>query len=199
MVDPDERPVLTRAAIVAAARDLVVTSGLEALSLRRLATSLGVTAPALYAHVDGKGDLLRALAEQQFDRLVVRFAAVDAPDPVARIRAHGRAYVDLAREEPELFRVMFLFPPDLSPADDLPDGVVLPAATRAFTVAAGAVAEAVQAGALVTDDPLLAAITLWSAAHGVAQVLQLGFGFPPDFEDALVAEATDRILLGYRP
>lgn len=199
MSNPDERPVLTRGAIVAAARELVVTSGLEALSLRRLAASLGVTAPALYAHVDGKGDLLRALAEQQFDQLVARFTQVEVADPVERIRAHGRAYVALAREEPELFRLLFLFPPDLSAADDLPDGVELPAATRAFTVAAGAVEEAVASGALVADDPLLAALTLWSAAHGVAQVLLLGFELPPDFEEALVSEATDRLLRGYRP
>ena len=68
-----EREPLQREAIIEAGRQLVVTGGLEALSLRRLASQLGVTAPALYAHVRDKQDLLRAIAEIEFDRLVARF------------------------------------------------------------------------------------------------------------------------------
>ncbi|WP_426574664.1 TetR/AcrR family transcriptional regulator [Aquihabitans sp. McL0605] len=198
MATAAERPPLQRDAIVDAARELIVTGGLESLSLRRLAARLGVTAPALYAHVRDKQDLLRALAEEEFERLVARFDAVTDDDPVARIKAHGRAYVTHARENPELFRVMFLFPPDLTPAA-VPADVQLPGATKAFTAAAGAVEEAVRSGAIASDDPLLVALTLWSGAHGVASVLQLGFELPRELEDAMIDEVTDRILAGYRP
>lgn len=198
MALPIERAALHRDAIVAEARNVVATSGLEALSLRRLATRLGVTAPALYAHVTDKEDLLRALATAEFEALVARFAAVDEADPVARIRAHSRAYVTHARESPELFRVMFLFPPDLGAAD-LPEGMELPGATQAFAAAFGAVEEAVVGGALATDDPLLVALALWCAMHGVATVLQLGLDLPAEMEDALVDEVTDRLLAGYHP
>jgi AcrR family transcriptional regulator len=192
-----DRPLLQRDAIVAEARALVVAEGLEGLSLRRLAARLGVTAPALYAHVRDKQDLLRALAEGEFDALVARFAEVDDPDPVARIKGHGRAYVQHARDNPELFRVMFLFPPELSPAS-VPAGVELPGATRAFAAAAEAVEDAIASGAIVADDPLLVALTLWSGIHGVANVLQLGFGLPTDLEDAMIDEVTERLLAGYR-
>ena len=57
------RPALTRAAIVEEARRSIIADGLEALSLRRIASALDVTAPALYAYVTDKGDLLRAVAE----------------------------------------------------------------------------------------------------------------------------------------
>jgi AcrR family transcriptional regulator len=189
---------LQRDAIVAAARELIATEGLEALSLRRLAARLGVTAPALYAHVSGKADLLRALAEGEFEALVARFDAVTDPDPIERIKAHGRAYVAHAQANPELFRVMFLFPPELSPAS-VPPGVELPGATKAFAAAATAVEEAIAAGAIASDDALLVALTLWSGTHGVATVLQLGFGLPPELEAAMVDEVTDRLLAGYRP
>ncbi|CAN5633108.1 TetR/AcrR family transcriptional regulator [soil metagenome] len=198
MALPSDRSVLTRDAIMAAAREVIATSGLEALSLRRLATGLGVTAPALYAHVTDKEDLLRALATAEFDVLLARFAAVDEADPVARIRAHSRAYVAHARASPELFQVMFLFPPDLGAAD-LPEGMELPGATQAFSAAFGAVEEAAGSGALAIDDPLLAALTLWSAMHGVATVLQLGLDLPAEVEEALIDEVTDRLLAGYRP
>jgi AcrR family transcriptional regulator len=197
-VPPVDRPPLQRDAIVAAARELIATEGLEALSLRRLAARLGVTAPALYAHVRDKADLLRALAEGEFKALVARFDAVTDPDPIERIRAHGRAYVAHAQANPELFRVMFLFPPELSPAS-VPPGVELPGATKAFAAAATAVEEAIAAGAIASDDALLVALTLWSGTHGVATVLQLGFGLPPELEAAMVDEVTDRLLAGYRP
>jgi hypothetical protein len=45
---------------------------------------------------------------------------------------------------------------------------------------------------------VLVALTLWSGAHGVASVLQLGFGLPPELEEAMIDEITDRILAGYR-
>jgi AcrR family transcriptional regulator len=197
-VPATDRPPLQRDAIVAEARALVIADGLEALSLRRLAGRLGVTAPALYAHVRDKQDLLRALAECEFDALVARFDEVAEPDPVARIKSHNRAYVRYACENPELFRVMFLFPPELSPAS-VPSGVELPGATRAFEAAAGAVEEAIAAGAIASEDPLLVALTLWSGSHGVATVLQLGFGLPAELEDAMIDEITDRLLAGYRP
>lgn len=187
---------LQREVIIAATRQLIISDGLEALTLRRLAATLGVTAPALYGHVRDKQDLLRAVAEDEFDRLLARFDAVTDTDPVARIRAYNHAYVAHARAHPETFRVMFLFPPDLA-AGDLPEGVVLPGATRAFAAAAGAVTEAVETGALTADDPLLVALALWSTVHGVATVLHLGFSLPVELEDALVDEVLDRVLAGY--
>lgn len=193
--DPD-RPALTRDAVVAAARSMIADGGLEALSLRRLASRLGVTAPALYAHVADKRDLLAAIAEGQFDELVARMdAAADLP-PLERIRAHCRAYVQHARENPELFGVMFLFSPDLGPAGGagLPEGAELPAATKAFAAAAAAVEEAAAAGDLQTDDPVVTALAFWSAVHGLTAVLQLGLGLAPETEDALLDELLDRLL-----
>lgn len=135
------------------------------------------------------------MAEGEFDRLVAAYDGAPG-DPIERIRYHGKAYVAYAHENPELFQVMFLFPPELSLAD-VPDDVMLPAATRAFASAADTVDDAIAAGAIHTDDPLLATLTLWAAVHGVASVLQLGFGLPTDLEDAMVDEVTNRILAGY--
>ena len=196
---PENRPLLQRETIVAAARELVSTSGLEALSLRRLASTLGVTAPALYAHVTDKNDLLRAVAEGEFDELAARFEAVHVEDPIALIRAHGRAYLDYARENPALFRVMFLFPPNLRDGTEVAPDIELPAATRVFAMATQAITDAIDAGVLVVEDPLLTALTLWAGMHGVAQILLLGFTMTREFEDALIAEVTDRLLAGYRP
>jgi AcrR family transcriptional regulator len=191
------RAPLQRDAIVEAAREMIVADGLDALSLRRLASRLGVTAPALYAHVEDKRDLLKAVAEIEFGALVRRFDEVADLPPLDRIRANGRAYVAHARANPELFRVMFLFPPEIGPLD-VAGAAGTPGATKAFSAAADAVQSAIDAGLLATDDPLLAALTLWAGVHGVAEVLQLGFGLPPELEEAMVDDVIERMLGGYR-
>src|SRR5579884_2537528 len=54
---------LTREAIVARALEIGSAEGLEAVSLRRLASDLGVTPMALYRHVRDKQDLVNAMTE----------------------------------------------------------------------------------------------------------------------------------------
>jgi AcrR family transcriptional regulator len=61
--DGTRRRGLTREAIVARALEIGGTDGLEAVSLRRLASELGVTPMALYRHVRDKEDLVNAMTE----------------------------------------------------------------------------------------------------------------------------------------
>ena len=187
------RPGLTRDAVVARARALVRAEGVGQVSLRSVARALGVTAPALYAYVTDYDDLLAAVAEDEFHRLRERFDAIDEADPVERIRALGRAYVGHARDEPQLHRLMFRFPPQL-PAAGLP--LSFGPATEVFAAALAPVEQAIAKGQLVVDDPFVAALALWSAAHGVAEVLLMGFDFPDETADALVEAAIDSSVTG---
>jgi TetR/AcrR family tetracycline transcriptional repressor len=54
---------LTQEQVVRRAVELMAEAGLEALTLRRLATDLGVSAPTLYWHVRNKRQLLDLMAE----------------------------------------------------------------------------------------------------------------------------------------
>jgi TetR/AcrR family transcriptional regulator, tetracycline repressor protein len=58
-----ERAGLAAADVVAAARDLAGRGGIEAISMRRLADELGVTANALYTYFPDKSSLLDALLD----------------------------------------------------------------------------------------------------------------------------------------
>jgi TetR/AcrR family transcriptional regulator, tetracycline repressor protein len=62
--DEAERTRLTRAAVVDRALALADAAGLEALTIRKLTTELGVTPMALYWHFRGKDELLEGLAER---------------------------------------------------------------------------------------------------------------------------------------
>jgi len=60
---------LTRARILDAAVELVDASGVEALSMRTLATQLGVEAMSLYNHVPSKEALLDGIVETVLDKV----------------------------------------------------------------------------------------------------------------------------------
>ncbi|MFJ9177469.1 TetR/AcrR family transcriptional regulator [Streptomyces sp. NPDC102360] len=57
------KPLLSRDRIVDAARALVDTEGLAAVSTRRLAAELGVSGPSLYNHFRTKDQILEAVAD----------------------------------------------------------------------------------------------------------------------------------------
>jgi AcrR family transcriptional regulator len=186
---------LSRDAVVAATKTLIVKDGLDAVSLRRVGASLEVTAPALYAYVADKRDLLLAIAEEEFAKLLGRFERIDAADPVDRIRQYSRAYVEHARENPELFKTMFLFQPDFGFAASV-NGDPSPAATEAFRLPAEAIQQAIDAGRFNQHDTMTAALTMWSAMHGLATVLLMGFDFDEAFEEGLITSVVDTMARG---
>jgi AcrR family transcriptional regulator len=67
--DDGERARLTRVAVVDRALALADKSGLDALTIRKLATDLGVTPMALYWHFRSKDELLDGLAERVLSEL----------------------------------------------------------------------------------------------------------------------------------
>jgi TetR/AcrR family tetracycline transcriptional repressor len=67
--DEGDRPRLTRATVVDRALALADNAGLDALTIRKLATELGVTPMALYWHFRGKEELLDGLAERVWSEM----------------------------------------------------------------------------------------------------------------------------------
>jgi TetR/AcrR family tetracycline transcriptional repressor len=67
--DDSERIRLTRDAVVDRALALADKSGLDALTIRKLATELGVTPMALYWHFRGKDELLEGLADRVWSEM----------------------------------------------------------------------------------------------------------------------------------
>lgn len=185
------RSPLTRELLIETARQQLESKGIEQLSLRGLARQLGVTAPALYAYVKDKNDLLEAVATEHFELLVERFELIDESDPLKRIRALSKAYVWHALESPSLFHLMFRYPPTAVPGVD-----AFPASTRAFEAAASATAQAIAAGQIAHTDPGTASMTMWAAIHGVAEVLLLGFAADEEASLALIDSVIDTVLAG---
>ena len=88
---------------------------IEGLSLRQLATGLGVTPAAAYRHFASREDLLLEVARIGFTRLESRFAGAfdiswppeDGSEAKARFHRLACAYLQFADDEPALWRLIF--------------------------------------------------------------------------------------------
>ncbi len=156
-------------------RSALIDAGLAALeradskeiSLRALARDVGVSANAAYRHFEDKDALLSALAAEGFRRFAAQQteALTAKPDLTASRKASGLAYIDFARKNPALFRLMF--GQFLQAKTDPELGLAAAAAFQGLLEAS-----AQETGASSDPDLVLrTAILRWSVVHGMSHLL----------------------------
>lgn len=111
-----------RAELLDSAVEQLSMVGVEDLSLRALARSIGVSQTAPYRHFADKTELLAAMATRGYRGLlsVLRAAEAAAGDnPEEQLAGFAHAYVDWAAANPHLFKLMF--GPAVQPASRFPE------------------------------------------------------------------------------
>ncbi len=152
-----------RAQLIAAVRDLVETHGPDGFSVAEAARRAGVSSAAPYKHFKDRPEILRGVVSEAMDRLRLAMEAAAAAHPTGSLEAVaaiGLAYVDFARAEPGVFRLVFSLTeghehaPDLQTKGESCFGVVVQAAAACLD--------------LLPDDPQVQrrAYMLWSFVHG---------------------------------
>lgn len=95
--------------ILALARTVVAESGADALTLRGLATRLGMAPSGVHYYFASRDELIAALVTSTFQDLAAfvedATAAVPADEPLARWTVGATAYARWAVDQPELFEL----------------------------------------------------------------------------------------------
>ncbi len=182
---PRDEPGHGETAILEAARDLLVTRGVDGLSMRQVAEQVGVSATAIYHYFSGKQDLVNRVVLRAFERFgcYLRDAMAQHPEgSIERIEALGHAYLRFALENQEYYRVMFhIHAEERESLEALPDG-------GGYDLLRQAVVDAVAAGTIrgprVSGDaeltlsqdayPDILAMYLWSTVHGLVTLALCG-------------------------
>src|SRR3954451_21206116 len=109
-----ERSESTRAALIAAARELFAESGYAGIGTEEIVRAAGLTRGALYHHFAGKKELFRALYEESEAELVQSLGAgaMSARDPVEALRGGAAAWLD-ACEDPAVQQIVLLDAPSV--------------------------------------------------------------------------------------
>ncbi len=96
------RKMVTKDSIGLAARAIVDEMGVDALSMRALASKLGIKAPSLYDHVRNRDEVIALIQAQGLSEFGLGFAAV-GPTPREKISF----YREWALRNPRLYPVVF--------------------------------------------------------------------------------------------
>ena len=134
--------VLTADRIVEAAATLVDAEGLEAVSVRRLATELGVAGPSLYHHFGTKAEILDAVADAVIAR--VDTSAFGTCEWAEALRRWARSYHAVLCAHPNIVPVLAQGPARRPAALAMADAVY-----GALIAAGWSPARATQIGALL--------------------------------------------------
>ncbi len=172
MVAAGERD--TREAMVAAARDLMVKGGFEALSMRKVGQAVGVSATAIYRHFEDKDALLSA-AVTRGARLFGNYLrdALGQDTAWARLRHMGQRYFDFADEHRQDYYVLFMLDCEQSGMEKL-DQIAKLETRATFTMLVDRIAECQANGKIRAGDPNALAVYVWSSYHGLASLRSVG-------------------------
>jgi AcrR family transcriptional regulator len=99
-----------QASLLGAAKAMLRESGVEGLSLRKLADRVGVSRTAPYHHFKDKNELLCAIAEEGFDHWHETAKQIFARDDLnvrAKYKEFFFGYINYAMNNPELYDLMF--------------------------------------------------------------------------------------------
>ena len=174
--------------LVTTALEMLDREGLEAITLRELASRLGTSRSAIYRHFKGKDDLLRVVILEGFmklDQAIAPFFDHSKMPLLERFHAMGLSYIHFATTNPNLYRL--LFGPDMSVEreavcqEERPDlhkllnnradeEIVSAEPEDAFHRLVKIIVQAQQEGLFKAGDPVMLATTIWSFLHGLSML-----------------------------
>ena len=186
MLMPDQSREENRIRILAAAQDLFVRDRYDNFSLRKLAAAMDCAVGTLYLYFTSKQDLLVALSNQSFGRLVRRLQDLSERhregDPVSLLKKILYTYVQFARHNRANYRLMFLV--------DGSEQKVESSLDSAMGILRSAVARCIAQGRFRSDDPEVITLALWAAVHGCSLL-------PGGAPDPVVEQVVGNAVSGY--
>lgn len=159
-----------RESIISASVELGSQLGEDGLTMRGIASKLGVSATALYQHFESKSAILREIRFHGVDQLWEALSpAVQLTDPYERTVALGERYVEFAIANPWLYTVLMEHEQvdwsQLDPAE-------LERMIRPLTYLRETLAQGCATGAWTGSmDVEMAAFRMWAGLHGLSSLI----------------------------
>lgn len=158
--------------ILKAALALFEKEGPDAVSMRRVASAVGITPMAIYRHFPNREALLKQIADNSFQTVAKAWAPLSSRSKtLQRLSRPLEHYLDYALTHPHLFDYAFSvrrddarrFPEDFRDRQ-----------SPTLNIIADVLAEGMRQGELRQDDPWDVAMMLWAHAHGLITLFRAG-------------------------
>ena len=187
----------TEERIAETALKLLESGGEDGVSMRRVATAVGITPMAIYHHFADRKTLLNFVVDREFTKYSESLQATPRRGTYeSQILTSLDAYIDYAFAHPRIFDYVFAEP--RPGARRFPDDF---RARRSPTLnpVADLLQKAMEAGYLKQDDVWEVAMELWAHTHGYVALYRGGrFDLPEKEFRALVRRSIRRMIHGLK-
>ena len=176
------RPKVTREDIVRVALDIVRESGEMALNARAIASRLGCSTQPIFSNFDSMEELEAAVIDTAYELYWSFLENEVQREKYPNYKAFGIGYIRFAREERELFKLLFMRDrtgEDVSPSADFEEAV------RMIMTANGTTKEKAS----------LIHLELWTCVHGIAVMIATSF---LSLDTELISSILSDVYLGVR-
>jgi len=156
---------------LAAAQDIVKAEGLAGLSARKIAKKIGYTVGTLYLVFKNQDDLILTINARTLDALAAKMqdALQKCRQPRTCIVAMGRAYVDYASDNPQLWSMVFEH--RLPPGEEVPPWFAVKV-NKLFQLVEQQLTPLLENHSEKKID--LASRALWCGVHGICSLAVTG-------------------------
>lgn len=174
---------ITKEDIIETALELVRTSGAQSINARAIAASLNCSTQPIFSNFATMDELQRAVISAAYE-LYLSFLKQEAESGnYPPYKAYGMSYVRFAKDEKELFKLLFMrdrSDEDKSPPIDFNESVDMIA----------------KANNLSHDTAMLIHLEVWTFVHGIGTMLATSFlTFEWDLVSRMLSDAYQGILL----
>ena len=176
------RVKVTKESIIETAIDLIRRENVGAINARSIAASLGCSTQPIFSNFTSMEELQSAVIAEAYSLYLDFIKAEIESEKHPPYKSMGMAYIRFAREERELFKLLFMRDrtgEDLSPSPDFKKSVEI----------------IMQANGLSYEKASLLHLEMWSCVHGIATMMATSF-LSLDWE--LISNMLSDVYLGAR-
>ena len=148
--------------IVNTAIELVRKSGSEAINARAVAAALDCSTQPVFSNFDSMESLKAAVITSAYNRYLDFLKNEVESERYPRYKAYGMAYVRFAKEERELFKLLFMRDrtgEDISPPTDFNESVEMIMKANGFS----------------REKAMLMHLEIWACVHGIGVMIATSF------------------------
>jgi AcrR family transcriptional regulator len=156
-----------RQLILSAAMRLFAEKGVSNITIRNIADAAEYSIGTVYVYFKDKNAILHALHTQGFTELRNRFQVLmHVGDPMERLKAAGRVYIQFAQEQPDMYNLMFSVEAPIEVVENSPDGK-WHEGQATFGFVQQIVTDCMESDHFKGHDPLALAFLVWGTVHGM--------------------------------
>jgi AcrR family transcriptional regulator len=192
--------------ILAAAKALFLTEGVESVSTRKLAQLVGLSQTGIYVYFKSKQAILAALIDTSFRKLGAALSEIDgnSKEAIRYLELAIPVYIRWGLENPDEYRLAFMLrdrgtsvhPRSMAdPSEKSFEGVKVFGELEKVIVAGFAAGELNS----IDKDPRAIAQCVWASLHGLVSLLIVFPIFDWVERDRLIAAHTRLLLDGLKP